>query len=483
MKACLYKRIKQEYNIINPCILFSVAEVCHLTPKKSLSRRPAKPERILALGFLGAIALGGLILTMPFCSSGGRSIGLLNALFTATSSVCVTGLSTIDAGRDLSLTGQIVLLVLIQLGGLGFMAFATLIMSALGRKLSLKSRLLLRDSMNQSTLDGMVRLSLIFLLMALVIECAGALLLLPRMLPLYGLKGIWYSFFTAVSAFCNAGFDLFGSGNSITHLAAESYVLLVLSALILLGGLGFPVILECLHHRFRWRAFSLHSKIVLVMTAVLLAAGTLATLVLEWTNPATLGALDPLDRFVNSFFQSVTLRTAGFAGLDQSSLTESSRLLAIPFMFIGASSASTGGGIKTTTAAMLMLVVVNVIRARERISVFGREISADTARRAMTIALIGLTMIIFSACVISVIEAGRGISMLDLLFETTSAFSTTGLSSAGTARLSAASQWLLMPLMYLGRVGPLTLALALAARMERGPSAKIRYPEEKIMIG
>ena len=438
---------------------------------------------MLALGFLVAILTGALLLMLPFCAAGGRSIGLLPALFTAASSVCVTGLSVIDVGTQLSPAGQAVQLVLIQLGGLGFMAFATLIMSALGKRMSLKSRLLLRDSMNQNTLAGMVRLSLLFLLMAVVIESAGALLLMIRLVPLYGKKGVWYSLYTAVSAFCNAGFDLFGSGNSITHLAGESYVLLVLSALIILGGLGFMVILECLHHRFRWRAFSLHAKIVLTASASLLLFGTLATLVLEWRNPATLGGLSVPDRLVNAFFQSVTLRTAGFASVDQASLSDASRLLAIPMMFVGASSASTGGGVKTTTAAMLVLVVVSVIRGRERISLFGREISADTARRSMAIVFIGLVMIVLSACVISTIEQGKGLDMIDVLFETTSAFTTTGLSAAGTPTLSAASQWLLMPLMYLGRVGPLTLALALASRMESGPSVKVHFPEEKIMIG
>lgn len=450
---------------------------------KSLSKRPVKPERVLALGFLAAILSGSLLLALPICGSGGRSIGFLGALFTATSAVCVTGLSIIDAGIDLSAVGQAVLLALIQLGGLGFMAFATLIMSALGKKMSLKSRLLLRDSMNQTTLSGMVHLSLLFFMLAVVIESIGALLLMIRFVPLYGAKGVWYSFFTAVSAFCNAGFDLFGSGNSITHLTGESYVLLVLAGLIILGGLGFPVILECLHHRFHWRAFSLHAKIVLTATAALLLFGTLTILVLEGTNPLTLGGLSPGSKVVNGFFQSVTLRTAGFAAVDQASLTDSSKLLGIPFMFIGASSASTGGGIKTTTAAMLVLVIINVIRGRERISLFGREISADTARRSMTVALIGLTVVVLSACVISTIERANGLDMLDILFETTSAFSTTGLSSVSTSSLSTPSKWLLLPLMYLGRVGPLTLALALASRMERGRSAKVHYPEEKIMIG
>lgn len=454
-----------------------------MTEKKSLFRRPVRPERVLALGFLLLIVTGGLLLSLPACAEGGRSIGLLAGLFTATSAVCVTGLTVIDPGPQLSALGEGVLLLLIQVGGLGFMAFATLIMAALGKKFSLKNRLLLRDSMNQTTLDGIGRLSVLFFLIAIAIETAGALLLMPRLVALYGAKGVWYSFFTAVSAFCNAGFDLFGSGNSITHLAQEPYVLVVIALLVILGGLGFGVLMECLQHRLRWRALSLHSRLVLAVTGGLIAFGTLATLLLEWRNPATLQALPFFDKLVNSFFQSVTLRTAGFASLDQSALSGPARLVGIPLMFIGASSASTGGGVKTTTFAALLLVVISVIRGRERISVFGREISPDTARRAMTIVFIGLVMVMASACMISVIEQEQGFDMLDLLYETTSAFSTTGLSSVVTPRLSAPSQCLLMALMYLGRVGPLTLAFALAKGMERGSSARVHYPEEKIMIG
>ncbi len=446
-------------------------------------KRPVKPEGFFALGFFLVIFIGGLILMLPMCSSSGTSIGLLNAMFTSTSSVCVTGLATVDVGKALSFPGQVVQLILIQIGGLGFMAFATLIMSALGKKMSLKSRVLLRESMNQSSLSGMIRLSLRFVLVALVVELTGAVLLMLRLVPIYGPKGIWHSIFVAVSAFCNAGFDLFGSGNSLTHITSESYVLLVITMLIILGGVGFAVILECLRSRFRWRALSLHAKLAITMTGILLVTGTALTLALEWSNPATLGGMTFWDKLVNSFFQSVTLRTAGFASLDQAGLTDASKLVGIHLMFIGASSASTGGGIKTTTAAVLLMLVVSVIRGRERINIFGREISADTARRSMTIAFIGLGMVILGAGVISVVESAHGFDMLDLLYETVSAFSTTGVSSVGTPNLSPVSQWLLIPLMYLGRVGPLTLALALASRMERGTSAKVRYPEEKIMIG
>jgi len=449
-------------------------------------RRSAKPEQVLALGFLTAILIGGLLLSLPAAGAAGQSIGLLEGFFTATSCVCVTGLTLIDAGTELSLFGQLVMLGLIQLGGLGFMSFATVLMAALGRRISLRGRVLLRESMNQHTLSGMVRLSLIFFAMAVVIEVIGALLLMTRLIPLYGAKqGIWYSFFTAVSAFCNAGFDLFGNWQSLTHLQQEPVILLTLSVLIILGGLGFAVILECLHTRMRWRSLSLHAKVVLLVTFSLLSLGALLTLVLEWTNAATLGAahLTPANRLINGFFQSVTLRTAGFASIDQASLTDSGKLLGCLFMFVGASSASTGGGIKTTTAALLLLTVWSVIRGRERISVFGREIPTDTVRRSVTIAFIGVMMVLISTCVISVIEQPKGLPLIDLLYETVSAFSTTGLSSVNTPVLSPASHCLLMGLMYLGRVGPLTLALALASRLENSAANRVRYPEEKIMIG
>ena len=452
--------------------------------RTSLLHRPVKPERMLALGFLVIIIAGGALLSLPFSGANGQSIGLLAGFFTATSAVCVTGLSIIDVGLQLSLFGQGVLLVLIQVGGLGFMAFATLIMVALGRRVSLRGRMVLRDSMNQTSLSGMVHLSLRFFLMAVVIELCGALLLMPRLIVLYGTgKGVWYSVFTAISAFCNAGFDLFGSGNSITHLSREPWILLVLAGLIVLGGLGFTVIAELIHNRFRWKGLSLHSKLVLCMTGALLLSGMALMLLLECANPATLGnGMTVLEKLINGFFQSVTFRTAGFASVDQARLTDSSKLLGCLYMLIGASPASTGGGVKTTTVAVLMLLVWSVVRGRERISAFGRELAADTARRCLTIVSIGFVMVMASTCLISVLEGGR-FELIDILFETASAFSTTGLSAVGTASLGKVSQLLLMPLMYLGRVGPLTLAFALISHAEGGRINRVHFPEEKIMIG
>ena len=451
--------------------------------KSVLARRPVKPERFLSLGFLALIVVGGLLLALPVSAAGGRSIGLRGGLFTATSAVCVTGLSIIDVGAQLSGFGQAVLLILIQVGGMGFMVFATLIMVALGKRITLKERMLLRDSMNQTTLAGMVRLTLAFFLMALVIEIAGALLLMTRLIPRYGAaQGVWMSVFTAISAFCNAGFDLFGGYRSLLDFQGDPVVLFTLAVLIMLGGLGFPVIMECLH--LKLRRVSLHTKLVLSITAALLLTGTAAVALLEWRNPLTLdNGMNAWQKLMNSFFQSVTFRTAGFASLDQASLSDSSKLIGSLFMFVGASPASTGGGVKTTTVAILFLVVGSVVRGRERICAFGREIAADTARRAMTIVMIGLFLVLGITCALSVLERNSGFALIDLFFEATSAFSTTGLSSVGTPALRPVSHWLLMPLMYLGRVGPLTLALALANRMDSSRLNRVRYPEEKVMIG
>lgn len=441
---------------------------------------------MLAMGFLALILVGTLLLSLPVASANGRSLGMLNAMFTATSAVCVTGLSIIDAGLDLSMFGQVVLMLLIQIGGLGFMVFATLGLVLLGRRISLRNRMLISESMNQSGLSGMVKLTLWFSAMTVGIELVGAAVLVSRFIPIYGVsQGIWFGLFHSVSAFCNAGFDLFGYGRSLIDFNRDIPVLMTLSFLIITGGLGFAVLLEFIQHRRTMNRLSLHAKLVLTMTGLLLLTGTLSVLFLEWSNPDTLGAegFTFWHKLANGFFQSTTFRTAGFAAVDQGMLNDTTLMLGCLFMFIGASSASTGGGIKTTTFAALILMVVAVVRGRERITVFGREIALDTARRAVAIVVIAIGFIFITTCAMSVLERHAGIPMLDLVFETTSAITTTGLSSAGTANLRVGSQLLLVPLMYLGRVGPLTLAMALARRMNSATVNRIHHPEEKIMIG
>lgn len=459
--------------------------------RESLMQKTIRPERVMALGFFAVILLGTLLLSLPIAAATGldgkrESIGVFRALFTATSATCVTGLTVVETGTAFSAFGKAVVIALIQIGGLGFMVFATLAMVALGRRISLRNRRLIGESMNMSSLGGLVRLTLAYTALALIIELIGACLLSIRLIPMLGVKkGILYSLFHSVSAFCNAGFDIFGTGSSIVRFQTDPLILLTFAALVVLGGLGFSVISECVHLRRDQHKLSLHAKLVLTLTASLLALGTILILALEWSNPATLGngAMGAGDKFVNAFFQSVTLRTAGFDSIGQAGMSDSSKLFSIILMFIGASPASTGGGIKTTTIAAAILVVLSVVRGQENVKAFGKRISKEIARRALAIFFIALSILIVSTALLSVIEQNREKPLIDLMFEAASAFSTTGLSCVGSSTLSVYSQAILILLMYFGRVGPLTIAYALASRMEKNASHHLTYPEEKIMIG
>ena len=419
-----------------------------------------RPERVMALGFLALILLGGVLLSLPCAAQNGRSIGLGNGLFTATSAVCVTGLVAVDTGTTFSLFGQLTLLLLIQIGGLGFMAFATLTMMLLGRKIGLRDRMLLRESMNTSGMSGLV-----------------------RFVPLLGWgKGVYFSIFHAVSAFCNAGFDLFGHFSSLTAFQNEPLVLLTISTLIVLGGTGFAVLGEVTRQRFQWRELSLHSRLVLGMTGVLLLMGMTFFCLTEWRNPATLGGISGAgNKLVNALMQSTTMRTAGFNSVDLASMRQSSKLMSIILMFIGASPASTGGGVKTTTVAVLALTVWSVIRGDADVQLAHRRVPPGLIRRALAIVSISLAMALGGTMLLTLLE-GDGQPFLDMMFEAFSAMATVGVSSAGTPNLTAGSKTVLALMMFFGRVGPLTMASALASRQNRNAS-KIRYPEEEITIG
>ena len=438
---------------------------------KGLRREP-RPEGWLVFGFLGIILLGTLLLALPVSTRDGHSIGLFDSLFTATSAVCVTGLVAVDTGTTFSMFGQAVLLVLIQVGGLGFMVFATRIMMMLGRRISIKNRLLIRESMNGASLSNLGGLARRYLLLALGIEAAGAALLAIRFVPMYGpRRGLWFAVFHAVSAFCNAGFDLFGDFSSLTGFAADPLVLIIVAALIVLGGLGFSVILEVLRNRQGLKNLSLHTRIVLTFTLALLLMGTVFYALVEH------GRLDVL----NAFFQSVTMRTAGFNSVDLASFTDGSKLFSSLLMIIGASPASTGGGMKTTTVAVVVLLIVSVVKGDDGVNAARRRFSADTVRRALAVVALFLAMLLLGTLSISIIENGR-FSLADILFECSSAMGTVGVSAIGTPNLHPVSRALLMPMMFLGRVGPLTLAVAVARRQDYiKPVAK--FPEEKIMIG
>ena len=435
--------------------------------------RSYSPEMLLALGFLGFIVAGTVLLQLPIAARSGHSIGWFNSLFTATSAVCVTGLVAVDTGTTFSVFGQIVLLLLIQIGGLGFMVFATRALSMLGRRVSLKGRMLIRETMNSDSMTDLGGLSRRYLKLALGIEAVGAAVLAIRFIPIHGpRRGLWFSIFHAVSAFCNAGFDLFGDFSSLTQFSGDPLVLLTVSALIVLGGLGFSVIVETLRNRNGFRALSLHTRIVLVLSPALIVAGTIFYLLAER------GHIDLL----NAFFQSVTMRTAGFNSVDLGAIRDGSKLFSSMLMVIGASTASTGGGMKTTTVAVLAALIFSVIKGEHEVNFFKRRLSTDTVHRALVIVVMYVVLLGVSTMLITLIEDGR-FDLDNILFECASAMGTVGVSSIGTPHLSILSRALLIPMMFLGRLGPLSMAMALANRQGRPTIRAAKYPEEKIMIG
>ena len=451
-------------------------------PVKQKGKGFQHAESILALGFLAVILLGTVLLALPAASRSGKGIGLFDSLFTATSAVCVTGLVAVDTGTTFSVFGQIVLLVLIQVGGLGFMVFATMIMVALGRKISIRGRMLIRESMNGASLSDLGRLTWLYLLLSIAIETVGTVLLSIRLVPLLGWKhGIWMALFHSVSAFCNAGFDLFGNYASLTAFSGDPLVLLTVAVLIILGGLGFAVILETLRNRQGFRSLTLHTRIVLLTTLGLVLTGTVFYWLAERSNAETLAGFGEGEKILNAFFQSVTMRTAGFNSFDLSRFRDGSKLFSSVLMMIGASPASTGGGIKTTTFAALVLLMLSVVRGENEVNVARRRLSTDIARRALAVAVLFLTTLVTGTLIISFIENGR-FPLADILFEASSAMGTVGVSAIGTPNLHPASRAVLLPMMFLGRVGPLTLAFAVAKRQGRIKTLS-KHPEERIMIG
>ncbi|MFR3483837.1 MAG: TrkH family potassium uptake protein [Clostridia bacterium] len=357
--------------------------------------KSVKPARVLVLGFLLVLILGTIALKLPISSVDGESISWVDAFFTSTSAVCVTGLVVVNTAAQWSIFGQCVILALIQIGGLGFMAFTTLIFMIMGRRITLKERLVIQEALNQSTLSGIVKLTRRILIGTFLVEGIGAFLLSFRFIPQYGAgKGIFFSIFHSVSAFCNAGFDIIG--NNMESYTGDLLVNFVIMALIILGGLGFVVwmdLLEMFRNRWRerlsWRrCFSklhLHSKLVLVISVSLILLGFLFFLIVEWSNPETLGGLSGKDKVLGALFQSVSTRTAGFNSISQGGLNESSKFMTIILMFIGGSSGGTAGGIKTVTIAVLLITVISVVRGKRYTEVFGRRIGEETIRKSMAV--------------------------------------------------------------------------------------------------
>lgn len=440
--------------------------------------------QIMVIGFASVIIIGALLLNLPISTRSGESIGLLDALFTSTSAVCVTGLIVADTATYWSLFGQIVIITLIQIGGLGFMTITTLFALITKKRINLKERLLIQESLNQMDLSGLVKLTRYVLLTTFLIEGTGALMLSTVFIPQFGfLKGSWYSIFHAISAFCNAGFDLMGSVSgpfsSLTSYVNNFTITITISLLIILGGLGFPVILDIIKNK-KLSKLNIHSKLVLFTTAILIAIGMVFILVVEYNNKKTLGSLGFGGKLLASLFQSVTTRTAGFNTIDLTMMKESTLFVMINLMLIGASPASTGGGIKTTSLATIILTVRCFILGRPDIEVFERRIGTTIVRKALGIFFIGISVAVLGTLLISLTQPQ--FTLLESGFEVASAFATVGLSIGGSATLSGIGKILIMMFMFMGRVGSLTIFMALLSRSTK-KNQPVRYPEGRIIVG
>jgi trk system potassium uptake protein len=439
------------------------------TPKVS-------PAKILVGGFALLILTGALLLSLPISAQSG-SLPFLDALFTATSAVCVTGLVVVDTGTYFTRFGQTVIMLLIQVGGLGIMTAATTFFILLGKKITLRERLVIQESLNQINMQGLVKLVSGIIILTFTVEAAGMLLLSIRFIPIYGFStGLYYALFHAISAFCNAGFDLIGGFRSLTPFAGDPLVPGAIALMFILGGLGFTVLLE-VYQRRRFDRLTLHSKMVLSISAFLLALGTLTVLALEFNNPETLGQHGFFGKVFNAFFTAATPRTAGFNTVPTDSLTPTTLFFILSLMFIGASPTSTGGGIKTTTFGVIVVSIISTIRGNEDSLLFKRRLPCEILNRALAIAVLALFLVFFVTLVLTLTEQKP---FLDMLFEAMSAFGTVGLSTGVTPELSSLGRILIIISMFAGRMGPLTMVFAFARHKHK---SAVRYTPERILIG
>jgi trk system potassium uptake protein TrkH len=433
------------------------------------------PPKVLALGFAGVILTGALLLTLPLASTYGESTDFLTALFTATSAVCVTGLVVVDTGTHFSPLGQFIILALIQVGGLGFMSMATLFFLLMGRRIGLSNRILIREAFNQIDAAGVVRLVRSVFIFTALTEGGFALVLAWRWAQELDLsRALWLGVFHSVSAFNNAGFDLFGGFRSLTGYVEDPVVVLAISSLIVLGGIGFSVVVNVWESRVRH--LTTHARLVLRMTGILIAGGTLLILLLEGSN--LLASFTWPGKILAAYFQAVTPRTAGFNTLDIAGLRSATQFFLVVLMFIGASPGSTGGGIKTTTIGLLAMAVWSQGRGQEDVVLLGRRIPVEQVNRALAVTFVSGGLVVFVTLLLCLTE---GAEFLTVLFETVSAFGTVGLSMGITPKLSTLGRLLVIFTMYAGRVGPLTLVFALA--QSRRPQNGVKHVEDRVLIG
>ncbi|MBU3092461.1 TrkH family potassium uptake protein [Clostridium sp. CM028] len=439
------------------------------------------PVRILALGFAIVIVIGAILLSLPIASQSGKITPFIDCIFTSTSAVCVTGLIVLDTGTYWTYFGKTVIMLLIEIGGLGFMSVATLVFLILGKRITLKERLVMQEAMNVNSLQGLVKMVRYVLIFTIYVQITGAVLFSTQFIPEFGIaKGIYYSVFHSVSAFCNAGFDLIGNFNSVTAYASNSVVILTIAALIIIGGLGFYVWVEIYNCKGTKR-LSLHARIVIYSTIALVVLGAILMYIFEMNNADTMQGMSIKGKFLSSVFASVSPRTAGFNSIPLGKMTTAGKFLTIILMFIGGSPGSTAGGIKTTTAIVIFMTIVSVVRGREDTEIFQKRISKEFVYKAFAVSLISLTIVISVTMILSITQSPN-IPFEYFLYEATSAFATVGLTLGLTTKLTFVGKVIILLTMYAGRVGPLTIILALA-KNKKSKSGNIKYPEGKILIG
>lgn len=445
--------------------------------EENIKKFKLHPVQILVLGFAIVILVGATLLSLPISSVNNNYTSFLDALFTSTSAVCVTGLITLDTGTYWNSFGHCVILMLIEIGGLGFMSLTTFIAVLLGKKITLRDRLIMQEAMNTFKIQGLIKMVQYVLGFTVIIQLTGALILSTQFVPELGFKkGIFFSIFHSISAFCNAGFDLNGNFRSLTIYSNNSIILLTISFLIIIGGLGFTVIMELYNYK-ETKKLSVNSKIVLLVTGILIILGTILMLCFEYKNLETLGVLNIKDKLVNAYFTAVTPRTAGFNSVSTDGMTMAGKFITIILMLIGGSPGSTAGGLKTTTVGVLILTVICVLKGREDTEAFERRFSKETVYKAFTIVSVGIMWVFMVTLMLTVLEPQH--SFINLFYEAASAFGTAGLSTGVTQNIGTLSKLLLIITMYIGRVGLLTVLFAI---INKNKKIGYKYPEGKILI-
>lgn len=435
------------------------------------------PPQVLGFGFLLLIAVGTTLLMLPVAHEPGHTLGFIDALFTATSAVCVTGLMVVDTATTFSAFGEAVILLLIQAGGLGIMTMSALVGLLFGKRISLRERILMQQALGQFTLAGVVRLTRRIIIVTLAIELIGAIILTTRFwFDVEPGRAIWWGVFHAISAFCNAGFDL--TSASLRAYTGDWLVVPTVSALIIVGGIGFFVLDDIWTNR-RWDKLSVHSRLVLQVSAALTVIPAFIIAFFEWNNPGTLAPHGWSGKILGAMFHAITPRTAGFESVPTGLLTHPTVLLTMILMFIGGSPGSTAGGIKTTTFGVIWLATLRTIRGEQEIVIHGRRLSNEVVDRTWALATIALALVLSVTFVLLLAEPDQ--SIRTVLFEAVSAFGTVGLSQGVTPDLAPIGKFLITLTMYVGRVGPLTLGFALA--LQKSGKTHVHYPEDRVMIG